>query len=86
MSDADGLGAWCGTGLGGATVTGLVFSWPLQLATTMPVISAVANTTAIPIAVTFHGFRLSSVIAASSFHALQQTSYTGLYPTCDHPF
>jgi hypothetical protein len=52
----------------------------------MPVISAVANTTAIPIAVTFHGFRLSSVIAASSFHALQQTSYTGLYPTCDHPF
>jgi hypothetical protein len=74
MSDADGLAAWYGAGLGGATVTGLALSWPLQLATTSPVISAVANTTAIPIAVTFHGFRLSSVIAASSFHAPQQTS------------
>jgi hypothetical protein len=29
---------------------------------------------AMPIAVTFQGFHLSSVIAASSFHALQQTS------------
>src|SRR3989442_10196281 len=49
-------------GAGGATTFAPV-SEPLQFATTRPVMSAVTITSAIPIAVIFHGFQLLSAMS-----------------------